>query len=926
MVTLQTQAASTYASQRLKVGETKRVPTYCFQCPMGPDLIYAVVKNGVFVGVEPNYEAEKLGYPTRGRSCPKAYGLVLKTYNPHRLRKPLIRTNPNKGWDQDPQFKEISWEEALDILAQKFAEVKKKGVLDEHGRPRVAITMGGAGVPEGHMGTLIAFMSAWGPIDLTLGTGQGYKCYHTEHILGEYWHRAFIVEPDWTLAKWVLSFGGNDAGTKGAVGLAHLGDMGARGVKRIQVEPHLSVTAAHAVEWIPIKPKTDAAFLYAMIHVILHELGWERSTDVEFLKKTTNSPYLVGPNGYYCRDPETLKPLVWDPVDNRAKAFDDLSIKDYALTGEYEVACVEMGPDEEIYKHERAAAKPAFQLLLEHMKKYTPEWAEKVTGVPAATIRRVAREYVENAMIGATIEVDGKRLPYRPVAITLGKSVNNGPGAFETVWARTVLAVLVGALEVPGGFIGTGARLNPPPHDRWASVIPGPDGFMYNAIVPTSKDAWPLGPPFYRGALELTPLNGYRGWAAGLAAFPFAWLSVLKTPEGWPEVKPPDIYVLYRANPIAANVDKQTIVEAVKKIPFVVVIGYMIDEMAWFADLILPERIDTESYQIFRIGGTTDTGTTTFWPYFGFALKQPIVEPQYDTKDPSDIWTELAARLGILDKYYDAINRGALSMGQPFRGPGYDYSLKPDKIYSPEDIWDRVARVVTRWLSRGGEEKNLGWFKEHGFYVIPFPRIRFYLYPIMSMLGLRFELPYLESIKRMAEELRRRLHERKIRWWDRNLEYYEALPEYRDVLKLWDEVYGEEYDMYLITAKNMNVYHAFNIYNPHIIENANMYLDTLGVSINTIDAKKRGIKDGDLVYIESPRGKVKATAIVREGIAPGVALLTLNLGQKIMPVARELNTPSMNDLTILDWRLLDEMGGTADLAKVRIYRAEGRRI
>jgi len=903
----------------------EKIPTYCFQCPMGPDLIYAVVKDGVFVGIEPNLELEKLGHPSRGRTCPKAYGLVLKTYNPYRVRRPLIRTNPRKGWDQDPGWKEISWEEALEILAEKLREIRKKGVLDEYGRPRLAITFGGAGVPEGHFGTLPAFMSAWGPIDLTLGTGQGYKCYHTEHVLGEYWHRAFIVEPT-PETRWILSFGGNDSATKGTIGNAVGAERRAKGAKRIQVEPHASVTAIAADEWIPIKPKTDAAFLYAMIYVILYELDWKKVADLEFLKKMTNSPYLIGPKGYYCRDPETLKPLIWDPADNKAKTFDDVSIKDFALDGEYEIACVEVGPDEEMYRYDKVGVKPAFQLLLEHMKRYTPEWAEKITGVSASTIRRVAKEYVENAMVGATIEIDGVKLPYRPVAITLGKSVNNGPGAFETVWARTVLAILVGALEVPGGMVGTGARLNPPAHDRWSSVTPSPDGILANFPSPTQQEIWPLGPPYFRSPLELTPLIGYRGWAAGLAPYPFAWIALAKgSPENWPPVNPPDVWIVYRANPISANVDRQLVAEAVKKIPFTVIIGYTIDEIAWFADLILPESIDTEAYQIFRIGSTTYTGTTAFWPYFGFALKQPIIKPIYDTKDPTDIWTELAARVGILDKYYEAINRGALTFGQPLKGPDYDYSLDPSKKYSAEEIWDRVARVITKWLSGGKEERGLDWFKKHGFYIVPFPRIRFYLHPIMQMWGLRYEVPYLESIKRIGEELKRRLHERGVHWWDEQLKEYKALPEAKDYSVLWDEFYGPDYDLYLITSKNINIYHAYNVYNPHIIENVSQYLDMPGLSINRETAKKRGIKDGDLIVIESPRGKVVARAIVRDGIRPDVVLLVANFGQKIMPIAKDLGVPSMNDLSIMDFKLLDESGGTADLVKVKIYKLTEKR-
>ena len=61
-------------------------------------------------------------------------------------------------------------------------------------------------------------------------------------------------------------------------------------------------------------------------------------------------------------------------------------------------------------------ANPAFQLLKEHLKQYTADWAEKESTVPARTIQRIAREFVEEARIGSTIEIEGVKLPYRPVA------------------------------------------------------------------------------------------------------------------------------------------------------------------------------------------------------------------------------------------------------------------------------------------------------------------------------------------------------------------------------------------------------------------------------------------------------------------------------------------------------------------------------
>src|SRR5581483_3759316 len=147
-------------------------------------------------------------------------------------------------------------------------------------------------------------------------------------------------------------------------------------------------------------------------------------------------------------------------------------VESYALEGAFTVAGVEVGPDEEQWTHAAATARPSFALLREHVKPYTPEWAAAISDVPAATIREVTREYLEAARVGATIEVDGVTLPLRPVAIVLGKSINNGWGGFECCWARTLLAALVGALEVPGGIMGTTIRLNRPSSNRMESVRP----------------------------------------------------------------------------------------------------------------------------------------------------------------------------------------------------------------------------------------------------------------------------------------------------------------------------------------------------------------------------------------------------------------------------------------------------------------------
>ena len=102
---------------------TERVPTYCYQCVAGPDLLTVKVVDGVATEVEPNFCAAGV-HPGGGKVCVKAYGLVQKTYNPNRVLTPMKRSNPKKGRDQDPGFVPISWDEAFELIAARLNAVR----------------------------------------------------------------------------------------------------------------------------------------------------------------------------------------------------------------------------------------------------------------------------------------------------------------------------------------------------------------------------------------------------------------------------------------------------------------------------------------------------------------------------------------------------------------------------------------------------------------------------------------------------------------------------------------------------------------------------------------------------------------------------------------------------------------------------------
>ena len=137
---------------------TRHVPTYCYQCVAGPDLLTVKVEDGVATEVEPNFCAAAV-HPGGGKVCVKAFGLIQKTYNPHRVLAPMKRSNPKKGRDEDPGFVEIGWDEALGAIAGKLKTIRAEGLTDASGYPRVAASFGGGGTPQSYMGTFPAFLS-----------------------------------------------------------------------------------------------------------------------------------------------------------------------------------------------------------------------------------------------------------------------------------------------------------------------------------------------------------------------------------------------------------------------------------------------------------------------------------------------------------------------------------------------------------------------------------------------------------------------------------------------------------------------------------------------------------------------------------------------------------------------------------------------
>ncbi|MDY6972946.1 MAG: molybdopterin-dependent oxidoreductase [Thermodesulfobacteriota bacterium] len=877
------------------VAEERWIPFSCNQCGMGPDPARALVVDGVVMKVEgdPRFRNK---VPCPSLVCVKAQGLVQKLYNPYRVKGPMKRTNPKKGINEDPKFVEIDWDEALDILAKRLKEIRSRGVLNSEGVPRVAQAsqIGPVGPSnEGHGWT--PFWLAWGPTE-RLGGGGGIKCYHGEHVYGELWRRAFVNATDFRLCNYEIVFGRNQNASTvslGAAGFKAYADARVRGMKHIHVSPDQNLTAAKADKWIPIRIKTDSAFLFAMINVILHEMDWGKICDIDFLKNMTNNPYLIGQKGYYIRDRVSKKPLVWDPSIPGAIPYDEA--KDFALEGTYAVNGVEIGPDDKTYSADRG--RPSFHLLIDHVKDYTPEWASRITDVSAETIRKTAREFVERAMVGATINIDGKALPHRPVSIVLGKGVNNGWGAYQCVWAQHVLLMLVGALEVPGGNLGCYSLIY-----KFLPMKRNDDGFPLSAILPTDREKWEWPPKTRSGLKTLTPLAGPG--PAFFGAETLSWKSFVEPLDKWPS-SVPDVFVFQRTDPVSSHYDSNLVRKGMERIPFSVSFAYTINDSNWYADLVLPEATDLECLQL----ESAPSGYKGAWEYRGWAVRQPIVKPPFNTRDLTDICTELADRLGVLPAYNSIIN-GINGLN------GTRWELNPMKKYSVTEIVDRLCK------SKTNGKHDLNWFKKNGAFLSQVSKSSWYLHVDMVEKKMRYQLPYQAEVKRAGETLRQRLHETGIQWWDQQTEEYtHALPEWKDFRKIYEKVYqfGPEYDMWLTCHRGHQLAVSHNADIPWIIEAGKDTLDVPGVLINCDTARKKGIKDGDRVSLESCFGKTRALAIVSDTVRPDTLSVCEHFGTK-NPMLKLLGWPNMSETERLDVRLFDETGGSSDHSIVKIHK------
>ncbi len=838
-------------------------PTFCYSCNHGPCIMQVHLVSGVIVGAQGNLAGEKFQELAKneGRLCPKAYGLIQKAYNPFRVKTPLKRTNPDKSRNADPGWVEISWDEALNLVAAKLKDIRATDthrLVQLYSAPQVT-----------HLGTLEPFFTAFGPVQKASG-GDSIRCYMAQHIFGNSIHGGFSCEPDLSHCNYLLVFGYNARASGGVAENLQYTEARARGMKVIVIDPVLTAAAAKADEWIPIKPGTDGALLLALVNTIVNELG---AWDGDFLKTMTNSPYLVA-GGYFLRDKATGTVLVWDSKTNQAKPYDSSQIGEPALLGTYTV--------------EGAEARPAFQVMKEHFAQYSAEWASGITGIPAGAIRRLAKDWVDNARIGSTIDLEGTTFRYRPVATKLGRGIHGVMHGYHCVVTDHILAAVVGALEAVGGHNGGRKKAGEIGFHR--GLIPGPDGMLK---MDAYEFAWP--PRSYDLSETLIPYNKVYGYARHLV-----YKNLVDPPKDIPMPPAPEAVVRFRVNPILSVGEPEVVRAALAKIPFMVSIAIVLDETTQMADIVLPDCTEFERYELITSGRRSAAKKFDM-----IALRQPVVAPPGQAREVSDVMTDLADKIGFLDEYNAAINAFLLLTGS--------YKLEPGRKYK----W---TEIVDRWcLSATGGAHDLKWFEEFGAVVKPMPAVvQYEVHQAMLDLKMRYPIPYMEHVKKTGERLSGDLQKVGINWWPTG--EYVALPVY--VPPAFESL-PKEYDMHVTVARSIFFGLGANVDVPWLVEAADTARTDSQILINTRTAQAKGIADGDQVWVESPVGKVKHIARLTEGVRPDTIVIPGQFGHWATPVAAETGRVTQTSLTPISYEWTDPLTGCMQgtVIKAKVYKA-----
>ncbi|MGB0246210.1 MAG: molybdopterin oxidoreductase family protein [Paracoccaceae bacterium] len=597
--------------------EIKKTTCYMCACRCG---INVHLKDGKVAYIEGNKD-----HPVnQGVLCAKGSAGIMQVNAPSRLDAPLMRVGPRGSGE----FKKISWEEALDLAVEWLNPLKKEAP------EKLAFFTG----RDQSQSFTSYFAQMFGTPNYAAHGGFCSVNMATAGIYtmgGAFWE---FGQPDWDYTKLFILFGVAEDHDSNPIKMG-IGKIKERGAKIVGVNPIRTGYNAVADEWLGITPGTDGLLILSLINTLI-KAG---KIDLDYLAKYTNAPVFLDPeNGLILKD-KNDKPLVKDRITGKVCAFDTKGIQ----------------PDlNATYRVRGATSTTVFHKIITKYlsSEYEPEKVEKICGISAKKIRALANEIAKVAFeeeFELPIEWTDfrgekhKSMKGRPVSFHSMRGVSAHSNGFQTCRALHMLQILLGTVEVPGGF-----RFKPP-YPKPSSIHPKP----HFKVTPNAPlDGPHLG--FVHGPEDLAlddqgnpvRIDKAFSWENPMSAHGLMHMVISNAYAGDPYKI--DTLFMYMAN-MSWNSSMNTsgVMEMLTEkdnkgdyiIPRIIYSDAYSSEMVAYADLILPDTTYLERHDcislldrpISEADGAAD------------AIRWPVIEPDRDVRGFQSVLVDLGARLEL---------------------------------------------------------------------------------------------------------------------------------------------------------------------------------------------------------------------------------------------------------------------------------------
>lgn len=565
----------------------KAIPTFCAMC--GPSAgcgIYAIVKNGRFVRIEGMKESPL----NRGKNCPKAHAAPQWVCSPDRLMHPMKRTG-KKG---EGRFKKISWDEALDTIADRLKDQKER-----YGPESLSIL---SPARRDYSEYMYRFLVSHGsPNYGHSGICAMQNAFSFAHTLGAVWPIADYGNSDLILVwgKQPIYSGSSKGGTRSFI------EARERGARIITVKPTMEPDVALSDGWLPVRPGTDAALALAMLHVIIKE-----------------------------------------------------DLYDHAFVSRW---CY------------------GFEEMEGHIRTYSPEWAEPVTGLPAERIKEVTRLYATT----------------KKAAIDPGNGLEHAPSASDAARAIAILIAVTGHLDRPGGNIVS-----------MGSTMPGPKSVHLRERYTQEwidKLVYPEFPRPFQPFIEGTSSAYYGIFDSILTETPYPIRTVIAP----------------GTQPLVSTRGSKRVMEALKKLEFFVVVDVMQTAEMDFADIVIPVATPYETDHPFE--------ATVNW----IMAPSRVIEPLGEYKSMIEFCLDLGVRMGYGEDFWhgdirecmnDQLEPLGMTMDELRSHPtGIRFPMKPMVYEKYAEIFATPSARLSGepFLPQGKVAVYNTDFEKHGFSPMP---------------------------------------------------------------------------------------------------------------------------------------------------------------------------------------------------------------